>query len=171
MPTASTSEILGNNECFQFFSNNIYTRRTLAADFPVVNKYLINDLISLNIWNEETKQKILADDGSISNIEEIPTIIKNLYKTIWEIKQIWVLKNSLARAPFVDQTQSMNIYMGTPNYQKLNSCHFWSWKKGLKTGIYYLRSKPSKTAIKFTVDPNLVKNNVEEEEVCDMCSA
>ncbi len=174
MPTASTSQILGNNECFEYFTNNIYTRRTLAGDFSLVNKHLVTDLISIGRWNEEVKQEILANNGSISLINDIPTNLKNQYKTIWEIKQKWVLMNALARAPFVDQTQSMNIFMGVPDYKKLNSCHFWSWKNGLKTGMYYLRTKPAKSAIKFTVDPNLVKKNQElmqENEPCDMCSA
>ena len=176
MPTASTSQILGNNECFEFFTNNIYTRRTLAGDFTVVNKYLVQDLIDLNLWSNDMKQKILADDSSVQNIKEIPDIVKKLYKIIWEIKQSWVLKNAKARAPFVDQTQSMNIFIGVPDYRTLYSCHMWSWKNGLKTGMYYLRSKPSRGAIKFTVDPNLVKKEeneiiVEDEEGCEMCSA
>jgi ribonucleoside-diphosphate reductase alpha chain len=174
MPTASTSQILGNNECFEYFTNNIYTRRTLAGDFSLVNKHLVTDLISIGRWNENVKQEILANNGSIALLNDIPTNLKNQYKTIWEIKQKWVLMNALARAPFVDQTQSMNIFMGVPDYKKLNSCHFWSWKNGLKTGMYYLRTKPAKSAIKFTVDPNLVKKNQElmqENEPCDMCSA
>jgi ribonucleoside-diphosphate reductase subunit M1 len=176
MPTASTSQILGNNECFEFFTNNIYTRRTLAGDFTVVNKYLVQDLIDLNLWSNDMKQKILADDSSVQNIKEIPDIVKKLYKIIWEIKQSWVLKNAKARAPFVDQTQSMNIFIGVPDYRTLYSCHMWSWKNGLKTGMYYLRSKPSRGAIKFTVDPNLVKKEenkiiVEDEQGCEMCSA
>ena len=174
MPTASTSQILGNNECFEYFTNNIYTRRTLAGDFSLVNKHLVTDLISIGRWNEEVKQEILANNGSIALLNDIPTNLKNQYKTIWEIKQKWVLMNALARAPFVDQTQSMNIFMGVPDYKKLNSCHFWSWKNGLKTGMYYLRTKPAKSAIKFTVDPNMVKRNQElmqENEPCEMCSA
>ena len=169
MPTASTSQILGNNSCFEFFTNNIYSRKTLAGDFALINKHLVEDLISINEWNNDIKQQILAFDGSISNLNNVPKVIKNLYKNIWEIKQLWVLKNALARAPFVDQTQSMNIFMGVPNYKKLFNSHFWGWKNGLKTGMYYLRSKPSKSAIKFTVDPKLIKNHMEEE--CEMCSA
>ena len=174
MPTASTSQILGNNSCFEFFTNNIYTRRTLAGDFKLVNHHMVNDLLSINEWNEDIKQLILAYDGSISKLKNIPTIIKNLYKNIWEIKQIWVLKNALARAPCVDQTQSMNIFMSVPEYDKIFKCHYWSWKNGLKTGMYYLRTKPSKQAIKFTVDPNLLNKynqNDEEEGECEMCSA
>jgi len=174
MPTASTSQILGNNECFEYFTNNIYTRRTLAGDFPLVNKYLINDLNNIGLWNNEMKQLIIANNGSIANFNNIPEGIRNLYKTIWEIKQIWVLKNALARSPFVDQTQSMNIWMSVPDYQKLYSSHFWAWKNGLKTGIYYLRSKAAKDATKVTIDPSIekkLKDMIEDNhEVCENCS-
>jgi ribonucleoside-diphosphate reductase alpha chain len=174
MPTASTSQILGNNECFEFFTNNIYTRRTLAGDFPLVNKYLIDELYDLNLWSNEMKQMIIANNGSISNFNEIPSKIRRLFQTIWEIKQIWTLKNAVARGPFVDQTQSMNIFMPVPDFQKLHSSHFWAWKNGLKTGIYYLRSKPAKEATKITVDNNIlnkVKALTEEHSVCENCSA
>lgn len=187
MPTATTSQILGNNECFEFFTNNIYTRRTLAGDFPLVNEYLVNDLINLGLWSPDMKDLILSYNGSISEINLIPDFIKKLYPTIWEIKQSWVLKQAVARGPFVDQTQSMNIFMAVPDYQKLYSSHMWSWKNGLKTGIYYLRSKPAQDAIKFTVDPNIQKMNQktesnntvkerrfkkpEETEICENCSA
>ena len=159
MPTASTSQILGNNECFEFFTNNIYTRNTQAGDFVIVNKYLVNDLIKIGLWNTELKNKIIENNGSIQNID-VPNIYKELYKTIWEIKQIWVLKGAVARGPFVDQTQSMNIFMADPDYQRLGSSHFWAWKNGLKTGMYYLRTKPSSEAIKITVSSN-----------CETCSA
>lgn len=174
MPTASTSQILGNNECFEFFTNNIYTRRTLAGDFPLVNKYLIDELIDLDLWSPDMKQMIIANNGSISIFNEIPLKIRRLFQTIWEIKQIWTLKNAVARGPFIDQTQSMNIFMAIPDFQKLHSSHFWAWKNGLKTGIYYLRSKPAKEATKITVDNsilNKVKNLNEENDVCINCSA
>ena len=171
MPTASTSQILGNNECFDWFTNNIYTRRTLAGDFPLVNKHLVNDLITIGEWNKDAKQMIIASDGSVKNLINIPTYYKKLYKTIWEIKQIWVLKQALERAPFVDQTQSMNIFMPVPDYKKLLSCHMWGWKNGLKTGMYYLRSKAASSAVKFTVDPNIQKRLEQEDEICDSCSA
>ena len=174
MPTASTSQILGNNECFEFFTNNIYTRKTLAGDFPLVNKYLINDLKNIGLWSEEMKQLILANNGSIAKFNNIPEEIKRLYQTIWEIKQKWVLKAALYRGPFVDQTQSMNIFYGVPDYQKLYSSHMWSWRNGLKTGIYYLRSRPSKDATKVTIDPSIqskLKLLVEDNTVCDNCSA
>jgi ribonucleoside-diphosphate reductase alpha subunit len=167
MPTASTSQILGNNECFEYFTSNFYTRNTQSGDFFIVNKYLVNDLIKIGLWNQNLKNKIIALNGSIQAIDEIPNEYKLQYKTIWEIKQIWVLKAALARAPFVDQTQSMNIYMAQPDFQRLSSSHFWAWKNGLKTGMYYLRSKPSSDAIKFTIDPSLLKN----DEGCTNCSA
>ena len=168
MPTASTSQILGNNECFEFFTNNIYTRNTQAGDFILVNKYLVNDLIKIGLWNTELKDKIIADNGSIQNISEIPKNYKDIYKTIWEIKQIWVLKGAVARGPFVDQTQSMNIFMAEPDFQRLSSSHLWAWKNGLKTGMYYLRTKPSSEAVKITIAPSLMKTAVQE---CDTCSA
>ncbi len=175
MPTASTSQIMGNNECFEWFTNNIYTRRTLAGDFPLVNKHLVFDLLAIGEWNENIKQTIIATDGNISdsNLFNIPASYKELYKTIWDIKQLWVLKHARARAPFVDQTQSMNIFMGTPDYNKLLNCHMWAWKNGLKTGMYYLRSKPSEGAMKVTVDPNLQKQIDKSKDLsaCESCSA
>ena len=171
MPTASTSQILGNNECFEFFTNNIYTRKTQAGDFVLVNKYLVDDLIKIGLWSSELKDKIIAFNGSIQLLDEIPNEFKELYKTMWEIKQVWVLKGALSRAPFVDQTQSMNIFMAEPDYQRLGSSHFWGWKNGLKTGMYYLRTKPSADAIKFTIDPNLIKSTNNTTEGCETCSA
>jgi ribonucleoside-diphosphate reductase alpha subunit len=158
MPTASTSQILGNNECFEFFTNNIYSRKTQAGNFVLVNKYLVNDMISVGIWSKDMKDHIIAMNGSIQMFDNIPPEFKSIYKTIWEIKQIWVLKGAKARGPFVDQTQSMNIFMAEPDYQRLSSSHFWGWKNGLKTGMYYLRSKPASDAIKFTIDPKLLKS-------------
>ena len=172
MPTASTSQILGNNECFEFYTNNIYNRKTLAGDFVLMNKHLVNDLGSIGEWNYDIKQLIIANDGSVNELD-IPKLFKNLYKTIWEIKQIWVLKAAKARGPYIDQTQSMNIFMAVPDFKKLFNTHLWGWKNGLKTGMYYLRSKPSRGAIKFTVDPKLLRKKREsiEEEVCESCSA
>ena len=170
MPTASTSQILGNNECFEFFTSNIYTRNTLAGDFPLINRYMVNDLLSIGEWNTTIKDLIIAGNGSIQHIKTLPESIRRLYQTQWELKQIWVLKAAKARGPFVDQTQSMNIFMEEPNDQKLNSCLFWGWKNGLKSGIYYLRSKPSSNAIKFTIDPKLIQKMNEDNE-CEMCSA
>ena len=166
MPTASTSQILGNNECFEWFTSNIYTRRTLAGDFTLVNKYLVNDLISISLWNNDIKQLIIANNGSVDKFN-MPIIFKSLYKTIWEIKQIWVLQHALARAPFVDQTQSMNIFMSVPNYKKLYNSHMWSWKNGLKTGMYYLRTNAAEGATKVTIDPKILQ----DLDNCIACSS
>ena len=171
MPTASTSQILGNNECFEFFTSNIYTRNTLAGDFPIINKQMVNDLLSIGEWNNEIKDLIIAGNGSIQHLINIPNTFKRLYQTQWELKQIWVLKAAKARGPFVDQTQSMNVFMEEPNDQKLNSCLFWGWENGLKSGMYYLRTKPSSNAIKVTIDPNILKSIKNEEEGCELCSA
>jgi len=176
MPTASTSQILGNNECFEYFTNNIYTRNTQVGDFVMTNKYLVNDMLSIGLWNTEIKDKIIASNGSIQNLDMIPEQYKELYKTMWEIQQVWVLESALARSPFVDQTQSMNLFMAKPDYQRLGSSHMWAWKKGLKTAQYYLRTKPATDAIKFTIDPRLEKKTYKEnknleENDCLNCSA
>ncbi|MBL0911280.1 MAG: ribonucleoside-diphosphate reductase subunit alpha [Bacteroidia bacterium] len=151
MPTASTAQILGNNECFEPFSSNMYTRNVLSGTFPVVNKYLLNDLVSLGLWNEGMKNKIMTHNGSIQNIQEIPDNIKALYKTVWEIKQRDLIDMAADRGAFIDQSQSLNIFIDQPNHAKLTSMHFYGWEKGLKTGMYYLRTKPASQAIKFTV--------------------
>lgn len=151
MPTASTAQILGNNECFEPFSSNMYTRNVLSGTFPVVNKYLLNDLVSLGLWNEDMKNKIMTHNGSIQNIPEIPDNIKALYKTVWEIKQRDLIDMAADRGAFIDQSQSLNIFIDQPNHAKLTSMHFYGWEKGLKTGMYYLRTKPASQAIKFTV--------------------
>lgn len=169
MPTASTSQILGNNECFELFTSNIYTRNTLAGDFPIVNRHLVNDLIRIKEWNSDVKDFIIADNGSVKNLSNAPEIIKCLYKTQWEVKQSWVLKAAKARGPFVDQTQSMNVFFEQPDDRKLNSCLFWGWENGLKSGIYYLRSKPSSNATKFTIDQKIIDKLKESE--CESCSA
>lgn len=169
MPTASTSQILGNNECFEAFTSNIYSRKTQAGTFTMVCKYLVDDLISIGLWSKELKDNIIAHNGSVQNLN-IPSEIKAIYKTIWEIKQIWVLKGAVARGPFVDQTQSMNIFMAEPDFIRLGSSHFWAWKNGLKTGMYYLRTKPSSDAVKFTIDPLLVKD-LSINSDCINCSA
>jgi len=172
MPTASTSQILGNNECFEYFTNNIYTRNTQAGDFVMTNKYLVNDLLSVGLWDTDMKDRIIASNGSIQKIDTIPQQIRDLYKTIWEIGQIWVLKAALARSPYVDQMQSMNLFMGEPDFQRLGSSHIWAWKNGLKTGQYYLRTKPAADSIKFTIDPKLMKEvKNQEDKECTTCSA
>lgn len=152
MPTASTSQILGNNECFEPYTSNIYTRRVLSGQFMVVNKHLLKDLIEIGLWSEEMKNAIIANNGSIQSIEGIPQEIKELYKTAWEIKQRAIIDMAADRGAFIDQSQSLNLFMESPNYKKLTSAHFYAWEKGLKTGMYYLRSRPAVDPIKFTVD-------------------
>lgn len=152
MPTASTSQILGNNECFEPYTSNIYTRKVLSGEFIVVNKHLLNDLIDLGLWNEEVKNALIANNGSIQHIDGMPEDIKQLYKTSWEIKQRCIIDMSADRGAFICQSQSLNLFLQDPNYKKLSSMHFYSWQKGLKTGMYYLRSKSAVDPIKFTVD-------------------
>jgi ribonucleoside-diphosphate reductase subunit M1 len=172
MPTAGTSQIFSNNEAFEPFTSNIYSRRTSAGDFQMVNKYLMKDLIDLGLWSLELKNLIIAHDGSIQNIPSIPLEIKNLYKTVWEIKMKSVIDLAADRQHFVDQSQSLNIFLATPSYSTLSSMHFYGWKQGLKTGMYYLRTKPISSAIKFTVDQDMVKKAMaQENEVCDSCAS
>lgn len=152
MPTASTSQILGNNECFEPYTSNIYTRRTLSGEFVIVNKHLMKDLIKLGIWNGDMKNKLIAAQGSIQDIPDIPQNIKDLYKTVWEISQKAIIEMSADRGAYICQSQSLNIHIQDPNFGKLTSMHFYAWKKGLKTGMYYLRSKAATSAIQFTVD-------------------
>ena len=156
MPTASTAQILGNNECFEPFSSNMYIRNVLSGSFPVVNKYLLVDLVNLGLWNDDMKNKIMAHNGSIQNIDEIPDNIKALYKTVWEIKQKDLLDMAADRGAFIDQSQSLNVFIDQPNHAKLTSMHFYGWKKGLKTGMYYMRTKAAADAIKFTVSKDTV---------------
>lgn len=172
MPTASTSQILGNNECIEPYTSNIYTRRTLSGEFVVVNKHLMRDLVKLGIWNENLKNKLIASNGSVQNIDEIPENIKELYKTAWEISQKVIIDLSADRGAYVDQSQSLNIFMEDANFAKLTSMHFYGWKAGLKTGMYYLRTKAARDAIKFTVDKSqlsepTVKAEVTEEVVSE----
>jgi len=152
MPTASTSQILGNNECFEPYTSNIYTRRTLSGEFIVVNKHLLKDLIGLGLWDEDMKQRVMAANGSIQDIEEIPQHIKDLYKTSYEISQRVIIDMAADRGAFICQSQSMNLFMENPNFSKLSSMHFYAWQRGLKTGMYYLRSKAATDPIKFTID-------------------
>ncbi|MFY0594042.1 ribonucleoside-diphosphate reductase subunit alpha [Roseivirga sp.] len=152
MPTASTSQILGNNECFEPYTSNIYTRRTLSGEFVIVNKHLMKDLIKLGLWSGDMKNKLIAAQGSIQNIPDIPEDIKALYKTVWEISQKSIIEMSSDRGAYICQSQSLNIHIQDPNFGKLTSMHFYAWKKGLKTGMYYLRSKAATSAIQFTVD-------------------
>lgn len=152
MPTASTSQILGNNECFEPYTSNIYTRRVLSGEFTVVNKHLLIDLVKRNLWNSDLKNKIIASNGSVQNIAEVPEDLKELYKTVWEIKQRAVIDMAADRGAYICQSQSLNLFIAEPNFAKLTSMHFYAWEKGLKTGMYYLRTKPATQAIKFTVD-------------------
>jgi ribonucleoside-diphosphate reductase alpha chain len=152
MPTASTSQILGNNECFEPYTSNIYTRRVLSGEFVVVNKHLLKDLIKLNLWDDKMKQKLIGANGSVQNISEIPQHIKDLYKTVWEISQKTLIDMSADRGAYICQSQSFNVHIQDPNFGKLTSMHFYAWKKGLKTGMYYLRTKAAVDAIKFTVE-------------------
>lgn len=175
MPTASTSQICGFNESFEAFTSNIYKRKTLAGEFIVVNKYLIQDLQKLGLWNIDMKNKIILSEGSVQKIPEIPQDIKDLYKMVWEIKQKSIIDMAADRGAFVDQSQSMNLFMENPDYKKLSSMHFYSWQKGLKTGMYYLRSKAKAKAQQFTMDPKLSKyTNIKDDmqqQNCESCSA
>ena len=154
MPTASTSQILGNNECFEPYTSNVYTRRVLSGEFIVVNKHLLHDLIDLGLWNDDMKNALMASNGSVQHIEGVPENLKAIYKTVWEISMRDILDMAADRGIFIDQSQSLNFFMEAPNMGKLTSMHFYAWKKGLKTGMYYLRSKPASSAIKFTVKKN-----------------
>jgi ribonucleoside-diphosphate reductase alpha chain len=157
MPTASTSQVLGYNECFEPFTNNIYTRKTLAGTFVVVNKYLINDLLELGLWTSAMKDRIILADGSVQGIQEIPQEIRERYKTVWEMSQRVIIDMSAERGPFICQTQSQNLFVKNPTFKTLNSMHFYGWKAGLKTGCYYLRSQAKTSAQKFSVDMEQVR--------------
>ncbi|ACU59470.1 ribonucleoside-diphosphate reductase subunit alpha [Chitinophaga pinensis] len=152
MPTASTSQILGNNECFEPYTSNIYTRRVLSGEFVVVNKHLLKDLVELGLWDNDMKNKIITSNGSIQHIPEIPSQIKELYKTVWEIKQRTIIDMAADRGAFICQSQSLNLFVDTPSAAKLTSMHFYAWKKGLKTGMYYLRTQAAAQAVQFTVE-------------------
>ena len=153
MPTASTSQILGNNECIEPFTSNLYSRRVLAGEFMVVNKYLVEDLVKLGLWNTEIRTQIMANSGSVQNIREIPDDLRELYRTVWEIPMKTVINLAADRAPFICQSQSLNLFVAEPSYSKISSMHFYAWKKGLKTGCYYLRTKAVAKAQQFTVEP------------------
>lgn len=191
MPTASTSQILGFNECFEPFTSNIYQRRTLAGEFTIINKYLIRDLLEIGLWNVDMKNRILLGNGSIQHIQEIPEQIRTLYKTSWELKQRVLIDQAADRGIYICQTQSLNLFMEDPDFNKLSNMHFYSWKKGLKTGIYYLRTRPKAKTIAFSIDVNTtVRHNAgdttekthkpheddvfvctRDDPACTMCSA
>ena len=171
MPTASTAQILGNNECFEPFTSNIYTRRTIAGEFIIANKYLISELIELDLWNEQIKNSIIENKGSIQHIEGIPEHIKRKFKIVWEIPMKHMIDMAKDRGSYICQSQSLNLWMEDPNYKALTSMHFYSWKAGLKTGIYYLRRKPKHQPQQFTIAPKKNKGGSDsEDEVCEMCS-
>lgn len=192
MPTASTSQILGNNECFEPYTSNIYTRRTLSGEFIIANKHLMKDLIELGLWDDSMRNRLISTNGSVQNIPGIPQNIKDLYKTVWEISQKIIIDMAADRGAYICQSQSMNIFMQDPNFGKLSSMHFYAWKKGLKTGMYYLRSQAATGAIKFTLDkssfePKIQKANdeaaqktqnqeaiacsIDDPEGCEMCGS
>lgn len=185
MPTASTSQILGNNECFEPYTSNIYNRRVLSGEFVVVNKHLLKELVNLGLWNDNMKQRIIAANGSVQNMEEIPGALKDIYKTVWEIKQRNVIDMAADRGAFICQSQSLNLFVEQPNFAKLSSIHFYTWKKGLKTGMYYLRTKAAADAIKFTIDAAVLNQTIIEQnqaadqiacsldnpEGCEMCGS
>ena len=187
MPTASTAQILGNNECFEPYTSNIYTRRVLSGEFIIVNRHLLKDLVRSGLWNRDMRHKIMAANGSIQNITEIPQDIKDLYKTAWEISQKAIIELAADRGAYICQSQSLNIFMENANFGKLTSMHFYGWEKGLKTGMYYLRTKAATDAIKFTVDQVISEETTESESLsleeqaaiacsienpdsCEMCS-
>lgn len=170
MPTASTSQILGNNECIEPVTSNIYTRRVLSGEFAMVNKHLVRDLIQLGLWNEEMKDRIIAHNGSVQYIPEIPADLKELYRTVWEIKQKSVLEMAADRGAYIDQSQSLNIHMEDTNFGKLSSLHFAAWKLGLKTGMYYLRTRPAVDAIKFTIKETAQTVAAVDQQAAMVCS-
>jgi ribonucleoside-diphosphate reductase alpha subunit len=171
MPTASTSQILGNNECIEPYTSNMYLRRTLAGEFVVINKHLIKELISLGIWNNDTKNAIIRDNGSVQNLT-IPDELKAKYKTVWEMSQKTLIDQAADRGRFVCQSQSLNLFLEDPNTSRISSMHMYAWKQGLKTGMYYLRTRPKARAVQFTVDPVAkAACSLENKEDCVMCSA
>ena len=185
MPTASTAQILGNNECFEPYTSNIYTRRVLSGEFIIVNKHLLKDLVKAGLWNKDMRQKIMTANGSVQNIKEVPQNLKALYKTAWEISQKVIIEQSADRGAYICQSQSLNIFMENANFGKLTSMHFYGWEKGLKTGMYYLRTKAATDAIKFTVEKTIAAEpasvdvetqqaeiacSLDNPENCEMCS-
>ena len=171
MPTASTSQILGYNECFEPFTSNLYSRRTLAGEFVVVNKYLMKELIGLGLWNEQIKNNIIANKGSVQQLTILSEHMKNKYKIVWEMPMKHLIDMAADRGAFICQSQSLNLWLEDPTYSSLTSMHFYSWKQGLKTGIYYLRRKAKHQAQQFTIEPESKENHDEKDEICEMCSA
>ena len=170
MPTASTSQILGNNECFEPFTSNIYVRRTIAGEFVCVNKYLLQDMIDLNLWNDKTKNDIIKYQGSVQEMSYVPKFIKDKYKIVWEIPMKHIIEMAADRGKYICQSQSMNLWMKDPNYKKLTSMHFFSWRKKLKTGLYYLRTEAKASPQQFTIEPEQ-KQHYSDDEECLMCGS
>jgi ribonucleoside-diphosphate reductase alpha chain len=167
MPTASTSQILGNNECFEPYTSNLYVRRTLAGEFVCVSKHLLMDIIGLGLWNQKLKNKLIACNGSVQSLMELPQELRDLYKTVWEISGKKLIDMAADRGAFIDQSQSLNVHMVDVNFGKLTSMHFYAWKAGLKTGMYYLRTKAAADAIKFTVNQEMLREKKEEAVVAE----
>jgi ribonucleotide reductase alpha subunit len=173
MPTASTSQILGNNECFEPFTSNLYSRRTNAGEFVIPNKYMMSELLEMGLWNEKVKDNIIFNKGSIQQLADVPQHIKDKYRTVWEIPMKHLIDMAADRGPYICQSQSLNLWIEDPDYKTLTSMHFYSWQAGLKTGIYYLRRKAKHQAQQFTIQPTAQgqkKNGPETEIGCDMCS-
>ncbi|MCJ8290625.1 MAG: ribonucleoside-diphosphate reductase subunit alpha [Crocinitomicaceae bacterium] len=174
MPTASTAQILGNNECFEPYTSNVYTRRVLSGEFIIVNKHLLKDLVREGLWTKSMRAKIMTENGSVQNIDEVPQVLKDLYKTAWEISQKAIIEQAADRGAYICQSQSLNIFMENANFGKLTSMHFYGWEKGLKTGMYYLRTKAATDAIKFTIEKEVVEEptakSLEEVEADVACS-
>lgn len=170
MPTASTSQIMGFNECFEPYTSNLYKRKTLAGEFIMINNYLIEDLSKLGLWNSDMKNKLILYEGSVQSIPEIPETVRNLYKTSWELKQRVLIDQAADRGAYVCQSQSMNLFVEAPDFKKLTSMHFYTWEKGLKTGMYYLRTRPRAKTQQFTIDPKLACS-LKNKEACEMCSS
>ena len=168
MPTASTAQILGNNECFEPFTTNLYKRNTLGGEFVVINKHLIQDLINLNLWDEDMKLKLYEGNGSVQHIERIPEQIRELYKTVWELSQKTIIDLAADRGAYICQSQSMNLFIPDVNLGKLNSAHFYGWKKGLKTGMYYLRTQSKATALKGLGVDLSQKDKTDEQIACSI---
>jgi ribonucleoside-diphosphate reductase subunit M1 len=168
MPTASTAQILGNNESTEPFTSNMYNRRVLAGEFTVVNKHLLRELTAKGIWTDSVRNRIIAENGSVQNVPEIPKDIRDIFKTVWEIPQRSILDMAADRAPFICQSQSLNVHIADPDSKKLTSMHFYAWSKGLKTGMYYLRTRPKADAIKFTVDQEqLVAEKLKDAKITE----
>jgi ribonucleoside-diphosphate reductase alpha chain len=183
MPTASTSQILGNNECFEPFTSNLYVRRVLSGEFVIINRHLVNDLVNLGLWDEDLKNEIVRNYGSVQSIPSVPDNIKRRYRTVWEMSMKPIIDMAADRGAYICQSQSMNLFIADPTVGKVNSMHFYAWESGLKTGMYYLRSKPAAMAKSITIESKAENNepeptpeeiiacSLENPEACDMCGS